>query len=99
MSLISKLLRKNTSPARIVGFALSGFIGLLIIGGAVMFYVDSRGIWDDDESVINTDYLVLNKKVTSSSTLGDRESTRFSGSDIADLKAQPWVRRVGEFCA
>lgn len=97
MSLISKLLRKNTSPARLVGFALSNFIGLLIIGGAVMFYVDSRGIWEDDESVINTDYLVVNKKVTSASTLGDRESTRFSEADMVDLSAQPWVRRVGEF--
>ncbi len=97
MGLIGKLLRKNTSPARLIGFALSNFIGLLIIGGAVMFYVDSRGIWDDDESVINTDYLVVNKKVTSASTLGDRDATRFSEEDVADLKAQPWVRRVGEF--
>lgn len=97
MGLISKLLRKNTSPARLAGFALSNFIGLLIIGGAVMFYIDSRSIWGDDESVINTDYIVANKKVTSASTLGDRESTRFSEEDIADLKAQPWVRRVGEF--
>lgn len=97
MGLISKLLRKNTSPARLAGFALSNFIGLLIISGAMMFYVDSRGIWDDEESVINTDYLVINKKVTSASTLGDRSTTRFSEADVADLKAQPWVRRVGEF--
>ena len=97
MSLIAKLLRKNTSFSRIAGFALSNFIGLLIIGGAAMFYVDSRAIWADDESVVNTDYLVLNKKVTSASTLGDRGSTRFSESEMADLKAQSWVRRVGEF--
>lgn len=97
MSLISKLLRKNTSSARLAGFALSNFIGLFIIGGAVMFYIDSRSIWDDEESVINTDFLVVNKKVTSASTLGDRGSTRFSDKDLADLKAQPWVRRVGEF--
>ncbi|MDE6741940.1 MAG: ABC transporter permease [Muribaculaceae bacterium] len=97
MSLISKLLRKNTSSARLVGFALSNFIGLLIIGGAVMFYVDSRSIWDDEASVINTDYLVVNKKVTSASTLGDSGSTRFTEADLTDLKAQPWVRRVGEF--
>ena len=97
MSLISKLLRKNTSSARLLGFALSNFIGLLIIGGAVMFYVDSRSIWDDEASVINTDYLVVNKKVTSASTLGDSGSTRFTEADMTDLKAQPWVRRVGEF--
>lgn len=97
MSLIAKLLRKNTSPARIVGFALSNFIGLLIISGATMFYLDSRRIWDDDDNFINTDYLVINKKVTSASTLGDSESTRFSSSDISNLKAQPWARRIGEF--
>ncbi len=97
MGLISKLLRKNTSPARIAGFALSNFIGLLIVAGAVMFYMDARGIWDDDDSIVNTDYLVINKKVTSASTFGDRDITRFSDSEIADLKSQPWVRRVGEF--
>lgn len=97
MGLISKLLRKNTSPARIAGFALSNFIGMLIVAGAVMFYIDARGIWDDDESFVNTDYLVINKKVTSASTLGDRDATRFSDKEIDDLKAQPWVRRIGEF--
>ncbi len=97
MGIISKLLRKNTSPARLAGFALSNFIGLLIVAGAVMFYIDAHGIWDDDDSFVNTDYLVVNKKVTSASTLGDREATRFSSEDIASLKAQPWVRRVGEF--
>lgn len=97
MSLINKLLKQNTSNARLVGFALSNFIGLLIVAGAVMFYVDSRYIFGDEDSVVNTDYMVLNKEVTSASTLGDRESTRFSGADISDLEAQPWVRRVGEF--
>lgn len=97
MGLIAKLLRKNTSPARLVGFVLSNFIGLLIVGGAVMFYVDSRPLWDDEDSFIHTDFIVVNKKVTSASTLGDRESTRFSESEIADISSQPWVRRVGEF--
>ncbi len=97
MGIISKLLRKNTSPARLAGFALSNFIGLLIVAGAVMFYIDARGIWNDDDSFVNTDFLVVNKKVTSASTLGDRDATRFSSEDIASLKAQPWVRRVGEF--
>ncbi len=97
MGLISKLLRKNTSPARLAGFALSNFIGLFIVAGAVMFYLDARGIWNDDDSFVNTDYLVINKKVTSASTLGDREATKFSKNDILDLKTQPWVRRIGEF--
>lgn len=97
MSLVAKLLRKNTSPARLVGFALSNFIGLLIMAGAMMFYMDSRSIWADNDNFINTDYLVINKKVTSAGTLGDRDATRFTPAEIADLADQPWVRRVGEF--
>ena len=97
MGIISKLLRKNTSPARLAGFALSNFIGLLIVAGAVMFYIDARGIWEDDDSFVNTDFLVVNKKVTSASTLGDHDATRFWAEDIAALQAQPWVRRIGEF--
>ena len=97
MGLIGKLLRKNTSPARMAGFALSNFIGLLIVAGAVMCYVDSRALWDDEESFIRTDHMVINKKVTSSSLFGDPSATRFTGEEIADLESQPWVRRVGAF--
>lgn len=99
MGVTSKLLRKNISPARMAGFALSNFIGLLIVAGAVMFYLDSRSIFGDEESVVNTDYLVINKKVTSASTLGDRDATRFSAGEISQLKSQPWVRDAGEFTA
>lgn len=99
MRVTSKLLRKNISTARMAGFALSNFIGLLIVAGAVMFYLDGRNVFGDEESVVNTDYLVINKKVTSASTLGNRESTRFSPDEISDLKSQPWVRDAGEFTA
>lgn len=99
MSLTSKLLIKNTSSTRLAGFAISNFIGLLIVAGAVMFYLDSRSIFGDEESLVNTDFIVLNKKVTSATTLGDRASTRFSQEEIAGLRVQPWVRNLGAFTA
>lgn len=94
--MISRLLRKNTSPARIAGFVLSNFIGLAIVIGAVMFYRDARSIWTDDDSFIRSDYMVVNKKVTASNTIG-QTSTEFTDSEIADLEKQPWVRKVGQF--
>lgn len=94
--MVSRLLRRNISGARIAGFALSDFIGLLIVCGALMLYVDSRPLWDDEESFIRTDYLVINKRVTSANTLGERESA-FTAGEIADLESQPWVRKVGKF--
>lgn len=96
MNMLTRLLRKNTSKARIIGFVLSNFIGLVIVTGALQFYLDARSIWDSDDSFIRSDYLVINKKVTSSNTLGSRGS-EFTADEIADLKRQPWVRNVGEF--
>nr|QIM10844.1 hypothetical protein Muribac1_0530 [uncultured Muribaculaceae bacterium] len=96
MKLISRLLRKNTSPARVVGFVLSNFIGLAIIIGGLQFFADSRSLWADDDNFIGTDYLVVNKKVTSANTWQDATSD-FSAVEIADVKSQPWVRDVGEF--
>lgn len=96
--MISKILRRNTSAGRIVGFVISNFIGLAIVLGAVQFYRDARSIWSDSDSFIRTDYLVINKKVTAAGTLG-QESTSFSPQDIADIEAQPWVRSVGQFTA
>ena len=87
-------MRKNTSPARIAGFVVSNFIGLAIIVGGLQFYEDAGSLWTSDDSFIKTDYLVVNKKVTSSNTWGDSDS-EFSQEEIADLRKQPWVRDVG----
>ena len=96
MKLISRLLRKNTSAARIAGFVLSNFIGLAIMAGGLQFYEDACSLWDSDDSFMTTDYLVLNKKVTAAGTWGDAD-TGFTSAEIADIKNQPWVRDVGEF--
>lgn len=94
--MISKILRKNTSGARLAGFVLSNFIGLVIVLGGLQFYLDAASIWNDSDSIVNSDYLVINKKVTSGNLLGGNDSG-FSDSEIADLRRQPWVRNVGLF--
>ena len=85
--LLSRLLRKNTSPARIAGFLVSNFLGLAIVLGALQFYSDANSIWSADDSFVKSDWLVINKKVTSANTF----------EEIADLERQPWVRSVGRF--
>lgn len=93
--MISKLLRKNTSPARIAGFVLSNFIGLAIVLTALQFYRDAGTIWSAEDSFVRSDLLVVNKKVTSANTLGS--STAFTDAEVADISGQPWCRRVGAF--
>lgn len=94
--IVARLLRKNTSTARIIGFALSNFLGLVIVCGALQFFLDAGSIWNADDSFISTDYLVVNKKVTSANTLKENDAT-FSDKEIEDIRRQPWSRNVGVF--
>lgn len=95
--MISRLLRKNTSTARIIGFVISNFIGLAIVLAGFQFYRDASSIWNDSDSFIRSDFLVINKKVTARNTLGG--ASAFSQAERADLDAQPWVRQTAPFTA
>ena len=100
MNIISRLLRKNTSPARIAGFILSNFIGLAIVAAGLQFYLDARSLWESEDSFIKTDYLVVNKRVTSANTLGAEGSrSSFTQAETEEIVRQPWVRSVGKFTA
>lgn len=96
MNIIQRLLRKNLSMAQLVGFTLANFIGLLIVLLGLQFYTDVRSIWQDEDSFMQKDYLVINKQVSGSGLLtGERAS--FSADEIADIEKQSWVRKVGRF--
>lgn len=98
MNIVSRLLRKNLSPAQIAGFILSNFIGLAIVVAGIQLYQDVSSIWQDEDSFIKKDYLIINKKVTAENTLS-ADVSRFSDEEIAELGQQPWVRGVGRFAA
>ncbi|MCM1004889.1 MAG: ABC transporter permease [Prevotella sp.] len=95
--LIRKLLYKNLSKAQLLGFILSNFAGLAIVILGLQFWEDARPIWEDEDSFIRKDYLVINKKVNASNTLG--ETTGFTAEQIAEIEQQPWTRKVGRFTA
>lgn len=94
--IIRKLLRKNISNTQLAGFLLANIAGLSIVILGLQFFADARPIWEDEDSFIRKDYMVINKRVTSGNTVGNR-SSGFSEEEIADLQAQPWVRRIGRF--
>ena len=94
--IVGRVLSRNISATQLAGFVLSNFIGLAIVITGIQFYADVRSIWDKEDSFIKRDYLVVNKKVTSSNTLGQTTSD-FSLDELEDVRRQPWVRKVGEF--
>ena len=96
--LMWKLLNRNVSKAQIFGFSIANIIGLAIVVLAVQFYCDVRPLFDDEDSFIGRDYLVMTRKVSGMGALLGANSD-FSASDLSELRQQPWVRKVGEFVA
>lgn len=94
-NMVTRLLRKNLSKAQIIGFTLSNLVGLAIVVAGLQLFVDVYPIWDNEDSFIRKDYLVVNKRVDSVQ-YGDNVSD-FTDEDIAALEQQPWVRSVGRF--
>ena len=97
-----RLLRHNISAGQIAGYAVANLVGLAIVLTAMQFYRDVSSVWDDDDSFISNDYLILSKRVEGVSGLfgsaaGDGGSaTRFSDEEIA-IASRPWARKVGKF--
>lgn len=94
--MIGKLLRRNTSAARIAGFIISNLVGLAIMGAGLQFYLDARSLWEEKDSFLKSDYLAVNKRIDAGKMLGNSDAG-FSDEEIADIEAQPWVEKVGRF--
>ncbi len=93
-ALVRRLLRRNVSVAQTCGYAFASLVGLSIVLCAIQFYRDASGIFGADGSVNSRDFMVVSKQIG----FNDR-NTAFTPDEIADLKAQPWVKAVGEFTA
>lgn len=96
--MISRLLKKNIPAVRLVCYTVANIVGLAILLTAVKFYADIR-CGSDDATDDTGDYLVLQKPVRLFSFMPGNEQPRFSDEEIAELEAQPWVKRSGRFTA
>ena len=94
--IIWKLLRQHISKSQLIGFAIANLIGLTIVLLAVQFYRDVLPIFNDEESFISKDYLIITRAVTGAGAMMGNNG-EFSESDIEDLEQQPWCRQVGQF--
>lgn len=98
--MIWKLLRKNISATQIAGYAIANLIGLAIVVCAIRFYSDVSTAYNDEDSFVSKDYMIISKPVTALNTMGfGNDDKGFTTDEVADLERQPWVRRVGAFTA
>ena len=94
--IIWKLLRQHISKGQLIGFAIANLIGLTIVLLAVQFYRDVRPVFNDEESFIRKDYLIITRAVTGAGAMMGSNG-EFSDADISDLEEQSWCRQVGKF--
>ncbi len=98
-SIVWRLLRHNISAKQLAGYAIANLLGLTIVVAALQFYSDIKGIWNDDDSFISRDYIIISRKVSGIGSIFRKDATNFSETDIAEIERQPWARRVGKFTA
>ena len=63
-SAVWHLLRRNISKAQLIGYSVANLIGLCIVISAIQLYSDVSSVWDDEDSFISRDYLILSKQVS-----------------------------------
>ena len=95
-NIIWKLLRQHISKSQLIGFSIANLIGLTIVLLAVQFYRDVRPVFNDEESFISKDYLIITRAVTGAGAMMGNNG-EFSEADIQNLERQPWCRQVGKF--
>lgn len=96
MNLVWKLLRQHISIPQFAGFFMANLVGMLIILLGIQFYTDIQAVYDGEDSFMKSDYLIVNKKISTMSTITGRSNT-FSEDEVADFKSQKFVERIGAF--
>ena len=96
MSLVWKLLRQHISIPQFIGFFFANLFGMLIVLLGFQFYRDVLPVFTAEDSFMKSDYLIMNKKIGTASTISGNSNT-FTMSDIDDLQNQEFINRVGNF--
>lgn len=96
---LTRLLRRNISASQLIGYAFANLVGLAIVLTALQFYRDVISATAGEDSFISRDYLIISKKVEGLGSLASGVSASFNSAEIADIEAQPWVRRTAGFTA
>ncbi len=96
MKLVWKLLRQHISIPQFVGFFFANLFGLFIVLLGYQFYHDIIPVFTSEDSFMKADYLVISKKVGTTTTISGGDNT-FSHADIEDFQQQPFVNRLGLF--
>lgn len=96
MKLVWKLLKQNMSIPQFVGFFFASLFGMFIVLFGYQFYCDVLPFFQDKDSFMKSDYLVISKRIDTNTSFSGR-TNNFSSSEINHLSQQPFIQKVGSF--
>ena len=96
MNLVWKLLRQHISIPQFAGFFFANLVGMTIILLGLQFYTDTQAIYQSEDSFMKSDYLIVNKRISSMTTITGKSSA-FTLPEVQDFDQQEFVERVGLF--
>jgi len=96
MNLVWKLLRQHISIPQFAGFFFANLVGMTIILLGMQFYIDTQAIYQSEDSFMKADYLIVNKRISSMTTITGKSSA-FTLPEVQDFCEQEFVERVGLF--
>lgn len=94
--MIWKLLRQHISIPQFTGFFLANLVGMTIILLGIQFYTDTQAVYEGEDSFMKADYLIVNKKVSTLTTITGKSSA-FSLPELQSMESQEFVERMGVF--
>ena len=94
--MLRKLLNQNISIPQLLGYVLAACAGMAIIFSAFCFSMDIRPLLSSERTgLFKPEFMVLNKRVPIVSM--NAAKMAFSDAEIAELKAQSFVRSLSAF--
>lgn len=94
--MIKKLIFRNISLLQLSAFFISNLVGLFIILTGIQLFKDIKPIFNNGDSFVKQEYIVVSKKVASLNTFTSSPPV-FSDREIADIKSQEFVKDLAVF--
>jgi hypothetical protein len=97
--LLWRLLRQHVSLPQLAAFFMANLLGMFIVMLGCQCYRDVRPLFASDDGILQAQYVIIHKPVSSMSALGMGQTATFSEEEIRQIEAQSFCRRVGRFSA
>lgn len=96
MKLLKQILWRDHSRAHLLWAFLGTMAGFVLLLAGIQFYVDFRSVLEENQDLLDPEYIVINKKVNIGQTLG-LSRAGFTPEEIEEIQQQAFAEEVAPF--